>query len=75
MAHIGEKAHNYSPLSHVNVGRYLEYRCNTKEDAPNLTHLLYFFNVASDYSPGLIAPVGQASAQVPQSTHTSGSML
>jgi hypothetical protein len=31
-----------------------------------------FFN---DYSPGAIAPVGQASAQVPQSKQVSGSIV
>ena len=29
---------------------------------------------AADYSAGWIAPVGQASAQVPQSAHISGSI-
>lgn len=32
------------------------------------------FLLAADYSPGAIAPDGQTSAQVPQSTHTSGSI-
>lgn len=30
--------------------------------------------VSADYSPGLIAPEGQQSAQVPQSTQLSGSI-
>ena len=32
------------------------------------------FDLVIDYSPGAIAPVGQASAQVPQSRQVSGSI-
>ena len=33
-----------------------------------------FSNNCANYSPGVIAPVGQASAHVPQSTHASASI-
>ena len=40
-----------------------------------LTDVIHFFAMRVDYSPGWIASVGQASAQVPHSVHMSGLML
>ena len=40
----------------------------------DLEQLLYRFCLFKDYSPATIAPIGQASAHVPQSVHALGSI-
>ena len=53
-------------------GRQGQGRPGHRSHGPHGSPLLYFFLIARDYSPRLIASEGQTSAHVPHSVHTSG---